>query len=333
MPRYPHGSLPGEIDGTHVHVPKRAWHLLRKDPGFLKNWNRSKADRPYHIAVSCLTRGLTDDQTVTVVRIWHQKHGNTFSEDNFRTWDLVAAAYRATPFVYRYEANAYWQEVRRIMLDTRTRQHSKLRVSYFLMNLEQATAKEIAEKTGISLKAVRNCLLVLQDSGKVVMTKFGLYRAVRSFYWDRATLVGTIDDGYVWDDDEPVLYWWGQEINKGLEDVKTGVLMIQCYDYCRDKAVWVLYDGDQEFNKAFPHPDESEWVVNEHGEVVENGTGHKFISLFPEFGPNDIVAHRNGNKFDFRKANLLVSGKRTWGNVKDEDVDYLGQLAALCPCP
>jgi len=65
------------------------------------------------------------------------------------------------------------------------------------MNLEQATAKEIAEKTGISLKAVRNCLLVLQDSGKVVMTKFGLYRAVRSFYWDRATLVGTIDDGYV----------------------------------------------------------------------------------------------------------------------------------------
>ena len=146
MPRYPHGSLPGEIDGTHVHVPKRAWHLLRKDPGFLKNWNRSKADRPYHIAVSCLTRGLTDDQTVTVVRIWHQKHGHTFSEDNFRTWDLVAAAFRATPFVYRYEANAYWQEVRRIMLDTRTRQHSKLRVSYFLMNLEQATAKEIAEE-------------------------------------------------------------------------------------------------------------------------------------------------------------------------------------------
>ncbi len=144
------------------------------------------------------------------------------------------------------------------------------------------------------------------------------------------TLVGTIDDGYVWDDDEPVLYWWGQEINERVVHIKTGVLMIQCYDYCRDKAVCVLYDGDQEFNKAFPHPDESEWVVNENGEVVENGTGYKFISLFPEFGPNDIVANRNGNKCDFRRANLLVSGKRTWATVNGEDVDYFGQLATLC---
>ena len=181
MSKYPYGSLPGEIVGTHVHIPERTWYLLRKDPGFLKNWKSAKADRPYHIALSCLTRGLTDDQTVTVVRIWHQTHGHTFSEDNFRTWDLVAAAYRATPFVYRYEANAYWQEVRRIAFDPKSRLHSKLRVSYFLMNREQATAKEIAEKTGISLKTVRNNLLALQDSGKVVMTEFGVYRAVQSF--------------------------------------------------------------------------------------------------------------------------------------------------------
>ena len=145
--------------------------------------------------------------------------------------------------------------------------------------------------------------------------------------------MGSIDDGYVWDDDDPGLYSWGQEINKGVVHIKTGVLLIECYDYCRDEAVWVLYDGNQEFSNAFPHPDESEWVVNEDGEVVENGSGLKFISLFPQFGPNDIVTHRNGNRLDFRKANLLVSGKRAWANVKDEDVDYLGQLAARYPCP
>jgi hypothetical protein len=333
MSKYPHGSLPGEIDGTHVHVPKRAWHLLRKDPGFLKNWKSPKADRPYHIALSCLTRGLTEDQTVTVVRMWHQKHGHTFSEGYFREWTLVAAGYRATPSVYRYEANEYWKEIQRIAFDPNARQHSKLRVAYFLMNTEQATAREICEKTGISLKTVRNSLLALQDSGKVVMTEHGVYRALRSFHWDHATLVGTIENGYVWDDDHPAMYSWGQEINKGLEDIKTGDLLIQCYDYCRDKAVWVLYDGNQEFSKAFPHPDESEWVVDEDGEVVENSSGLKFVSLFPEVGPNDIRAHRNGDKFDFRKANVIVTGKRRWATVKDEDVDYFGQLAALCPCP
>jgi len=47
----------------------------------------------------------------------------------------------------------------------------------------------------------------------------------------------------------------------------------------------VLYDANQRFRQLLPHPDEMEWVVNAEGMVVENGTGLKFISMFPEFEP------------------------------------------------
>ena len=329
MTQYPYGSLPGEVVGTHVHVPKRAWWLLRKDPGFLKNWNSSAIDRPYHIAVACLTRGLTHDQLMTVVRIWHLKHGHGFYEYDFMERILFYASLYATPLASLYKANEYWSEICRIEADANARQHSKLRVAYFLMNTEQATAREISQKTGIPLKTVRNSILALQDTGKVVMTEFGVYRAVQNFFWDRATLVGTIDDGYVRDDDHRAMYSWGQEINEH-ELGDDGCRRLECYDYCQDRFATVVFDGDQLFLNAFPNPGESEWVVNADGDVVENGTGHKFLSLFSEFESWDIVAHRNGNRLDFRKANLVVVGSKVCPGVKYEDVDYFGRLCALC---
>ena len=327
MTQYPYGSLPGEIAGTHVHIRKAVWWLLRKDPGFLKNWKSPAIDRPYHIAVACITRGLTHDQLMTVVRIWHLKHGHTFYEDEFMERILFYATLYAMPFASLYKANEYWSEIRRIEADAKARQHSKLRVAYFLMNTEQATAREISEKTGISLKTVRNSILALQETGKVMMTEVGVYRAVQGFNWDRTKLVGTIDDGYVWDDDHPAMYWWGQIINRRFVH-KSGALLMRCYDYCRDKSVTIVYSGDQQFRGQFPHPDESEWVLNEQGEVFENGIGHNFISVFPQFESWDIVAHRNGNNLDFREGNLVVVGTRIRPAVKDEDEDYFGRLCA-----
>ena len=327
MTQYPYGSLPGEIAGNHVHIRKGTWWLLRKDPGFFQNWNSSAIDRPYHIAVACITRGLTHDQLMTVVRIWHLKHGHGFYEDDFMERILFYASLYAVPFASLYEANEYWSEIRRIEADANARQHSKLRVAYFLMNTEQATAREISEKTAIPLKTVRNSILALQDTGKVVMTKFGVYRAVESFHWDRAKLVGTIDDGYVCDDDHPATYSWGQRINE-VERGAGGSWHLECYDYCRDLFATVVFDGDQLFLNAFPNPGESEWVVNADGDVVENGIGHKFISLFSQFESWDIVAHRNGNRLDFRKANLVVVGSKVCPGVKYEDVDYYALLRA-----
>jgi hypothetical protein len=327
MTQYPYGSLPGEIAGTHVHISKGTWWLLRKDPGFLKNWNSSAIDRPYHIAVACLTRGLTHDQLMTVVRIWHLKHGHGFYEDDFMERILFYASLYATPLASLYKANEYWSEIRRIEADANARQHSKLRVAYFLMNTEQATAREISEKTAIPLKTVRNSILALQDTGKVVMTKFGVYRAVQNLFWDRATLVGTIDDGYVWDDDDPATYSWGQIINE-YELGDDGCWRLMCYDYCRDEFRDAIFDNCPLFNPALPNPGESEWVVNADGDVVENGNGHRMTSVFAQFGPGDIVGHRNGNRLDFRKANLVVVGSKVCPGVKYEDVDYFGRLCA-----
>jgi len=196
MPKYPYGSLPGEIVG-HVHIQDDVWWLLQRDPKFLENWHSPKIDRPYHLAVACITRGLTHDQMMTVLRIWHWKHGHTFYEDDFIERTLPNASLYATPFAMKYEANKYWEEIRRIQANPKARQHSKLRVAYFLMNTAQATANEISEKTGILLKTVRNSLLALKANGKVVMPGFGVYRALQSLLWDRATLVGTVEDGYV----------------------------------------------------------------------------------------------------------------------------------------
>ena len=182
MPFFPHGSLPGESDETHVHIPKGVWWLLRKDPNFLKNWKSSHLSRRYHLTVACLTRGLSDDQTLTVLRIWHGKHAHTFYEEEF--WDKTYrfAFEYSEPYIMRHKAREYWTEIRRIQDDPKARHHSKLRVAYFLLNTVRATAREIHEGTRIPLKTVRNCLAALQADGKVQMESYGLYRADRGFF-------------------------------------------------------------------------------------------------------------------------------------------------------
>jgi hypothetical protein len=327
LPIYRYGSLPGETVGTYAHISKGEWWLLRHDPGFLENWNSSMIDRPYHIAVSCLTRGLSTEQLLTVLKIWHQKHGHTFYEDDFMQWTYPAAADYAAPFVFRHEANKYWDEIRRIESDPKARQHSKLRVAYYLMNTEQATASEIHQKTGIPRKTVRNSLATLQADGKVVMTTFGVYRAVRSFHWDRATLVGGIDDGYVFDDDHPAMHSWGQTINES-ELGDDGCWRMRCYDYCRDEFGVVVFDGGQQFLNDVSNPGECEWVIREDREVVENGTGVRFLSVFAQFGQWDVVTHKNGNNLDFRSGNLIVAGKEVRPGVLDENVDFYSRLCA-----
>jgi hypothetical protein len=264
---------------------------------------------------------------LTVLKIWHQKHGHTFYEDDFMNWTYPAAADYAAPFVFRFEANKYWTEIRRIASDPTARQHSKMRVAYYLMNTEQATASEIHQMTGIAVKTVRNSLATLQADGKVVMTTFGVYRAMRSFHWDRATLVGGVDDGYVFDDDHPAMHSWGQTINES-ELGNNGCWRMRCYDYCRDEIGVLLFDEDQQFLNDFSKPDECEWVIRADGEVVGNGTGVRFISLFPEFGQLDVVTHKNGNNLDFRKESLVVDGRELRPGILDESVDFYSRLCA-----
>ena len=328
------GAVPGEPLPSHVNIKKQMWYRLHQDPKFKENWHKREpvSKRKYHLTVCCLTRGLTDAEMLTVMWIWHKKHGLTFDEEDFWLNVYPQAAEYAYPHVMKHKADEYWKEIRRIAFDPNTREHSKLRVAYYLMNSKQATAREIHEATGIPLKTVRNCLATLQDDGKVEMAEFGVYRAVQSLHWDRATIVTMPQGSYVEDDEHPAMYSWGQTINESdLDD--DGTWRMKCYDFCRDQATKVIFDGDQQFLTYFPNPGEVEWVVNQCGNVVENGTGLTFISLFPEFEPGQTVEQRNGNQLDFRRRNLFAVKREFRPASVDEDVDYYSILCAAAGCP
>jgi hypothetical protein len=325
MPFFPYGTLPGETDATHVHIPKRVWWLLRNDPQFLKNWNSSNLSRRYHLAVACLTRGLSDDQTLTILRIWHRKHGHTFYEDEFWTKTYRYAFEYSEPFILRYKAQAYWDEIRRIQGDSKARQHSRLRVAYFLLNTDGATAKEIHEGTRIPIKTVRNCLASLQADGKVEMESYGVYVADRGFFWDRVNVVEGAQGRYTWDGEHPAMYSFAEpyEIQKSTD----GGCRMNCYDYCRDCFSTILFDVNQGFLKVFPNPGDSEWVVNSEGDVVENGTGLLFRSLLAKFEAVDVIEHGNGNRLDFSKANLKVTGRKSFSLATNEPTeDFFARL-------
>jgi hypothetical protein len=324
-----HQPPPGEVPEFYVHIPKNVWFLLHRDSKFKENWHNREplAKRRYHLTVCCLTRGLTDRQMLTVLWIWHDKHGITLDEAEF--WEKVYpfAADYARPLIMKHHANEYWADVRRIQFDPKSRQHSKLRVAYHLMNVVQATAREIHEKTGIPLKTVRNSLASLQDDGKVTMTTYGVYQAHKNFRWDRATVVADEAGTYVWEDEHPALYSWGQTINEA-EMREDGAWSLKCYDYCGDRAISVVFDGDQRFSELYPNPGEIEWVLDGDGRVVENGTGLPFTSLLPEFQPWEIVGHRNGDKLDFRYRNLIMVGSKLRSPSQREDVDFYARLCA-----
>src|SRR4051794_27042534 len=84
-----HPPPPGEVPEFYVHIPKKIWFLLHRDSNFKENWHnrRPLTKRRYHLTVCCMTRGLTDRQMLTVLWIWHDKHGLTFDEAEF--WEKV----------------------------------------------------------------------------------------------------------------------------------------------------------------------------------------------------------------------------------------------------
>jgi hypothetical protein len=326
MPFIPYGSLPGESDETHGHISKRVWWLLRKDPQFMKNWNSSHLSRPYHLTVACLTRGLSKDQVLTILRIWHRKHGLTFYEEEFWKKVYLPADEYSERFVMRYHAQRYWDEIRRIQGDPKARQHSKLRVAYYLMNKGTATAREIHEETEIPLKTVRNCLATLQKDGKARAESYGVYRAEEGFYWDRANMVEVPEGRYNLDDEHPAMFVRGVAINE-VELGDDGVCRMSCYDYCQDRFGSVLFDKDQSFRDLYSKPGDSEWVIDDHGKVMENGKGVYFLSLLGQFEGHEIVAHVNENNLDFRSSNLTVVGTKSWPKSVDEPMeDYFANL-------
>ena len=321
----PYGTLPGEADGTHIHIPKGIWWLLRKDPRFLDNWNSSNLSRRYHLAVVCLTRGLSDDQTLTILRIWYRKHGHTFYENEFWTKTYRYAFEYSEPFILRYKAQAYWDEIRRIQGDPKARQHSKLRVAYFLMNTDTATARDIQEATRIPIKTVRNCLASLQADGKVEMESYGVYVGDRGFFWDRVNVVERAEGRYTWDGEHPAMHSFAppNEVQKSTDSE----YRMNCYNYCRDCFSTVLFDLNQGFLKVFPKPEQCEWVVNSEGDVVENGTGLRFRSLLAQFEAVDMIEHANGNRLDFRKGNLKVTGRKSFPLAANEpSEDFVARL-------
>lgn len=329
MPLHPYGTLPGEAGGSHAHVPKRVWFLLHKDPKFRTNWHSPHLSRPHHLVVSCITRGVPEDQMVTIIRLWHQKHGHVFYETDFLSSVYRNAADYATPIAMKYQAEQFWKEVRRIQSDPKARQHAKLRVSYYLMNGGAATAKEIHERTGIPLKTVRNCLLALQDDGKVESKTYGVYEAVESFFWDKAN-TGLTEGGdtFSWDDEHPAMYSFAPPNESVLGP--DGIYGMRCYDYCQDRFATVMFDADQWFSAYFRNFAECEWTINSEGDIVENGRGprYSFISLFAQFETVEIVGHINGNKLDFRKANLKVIASR-WFAVSTDSAedDFFARLS------
>jgi hypothetical protein len=172
--------LPCEVvDPEWVHVKQKLWYRLRLDPGFLKRWHSPQLSNLYHLIVSCLTRGLDEKETKTVLKIWHQKHGHEFHEEEFIKWFIYAGDY-AGQFIEQYEANRYWEKIRHIQSEPKAKEHNKLRIAYFLMNTEQATIEEIATATGIALKTVRKYVAILKADGKVIMPQYGVYQAVLS---------------------------------------------------------------------------------------------------------------------------------------------------------
>jgi hypothetical protein len=327
MPFFPYGTLPGESNETHVHISGRTWFLLRRsDPHFLKNWKSAHLSRPHHLTVSCITRGVPEDQMVTLVRMWHQKHGHGFYEDDFWKRIFPPASKYALPIVLTFQAKQYWNEIRRIQSDPKARQHSKLRVAYFLMNTGTAAAKEIHKSTGIPLKTVRNCLGTLQQNGKVEVASYGVYRANRGFYWDRVNVGEGPQGRYTWDDDHPAMYSFVTP--NWVQCGEDGVSRMTCYDFCRDSFSTVLFDSDQRFLNYFPNPGDCEWVVNAEGDVVENGTGLRFLSLLDQFEKWEVVWH-TGNRLDFRKANLKVTARKSVPGVHDEpQEDFFARLCS-----
>lgn len=251
-----HQLQPWEEIGTWEHISRQDWYTLRRRPFFEKNWSAKDYGRQYPLIETCLFQGMSVEKTITVMKLWHGKHGRAFDEDDF--WRIYyAVSDKLSPTLMENAIKKYWAGIRRIQFDRRSRDHSKMRVAYFLLNVRDATARRIADAAAMPIKTVRNALAALQASGKVLQVSPGMYKAIYSTRWDRAEIVTTQEGSYVWEDDHPSLYDFGVPPN---ERTKTNM---RCWDYTKDVFVDVGVDGRSR---------ETEWVIDSSGNVVENGT-------------------------------------------------------------
>lgn len=321
----PYGSLPGENTTAFLHISDGKWFRLRQTKNFNRYWAYPSLAHASAITACCITSGLTDEEIVTVLRIWHQKHAHSFDEAQFRQNTLVRVTESARPITAKFEANRYWSEVRRVQKDNKARLHTRLRVAYFLMNTPEATVNAIHEATGTPVKTVRNCLGELQRSGKVKMTRYGVYQARQGFYWDRANVVTDGIDEAVSDEEHIAMYWWDQSVNETARS-KDGFWRVLVYDYCRDRFETVKLNVLPWLKTMDPAV--CEWVINREGEVVQNGYGVSLISSFDGYSSEYAYTHVNGDPYDFRNGNVSRIPKPTVKAEKPDEVDYFARLSA-----
>jgi DNA-binding transcriptional ArsR family regulator len=269
-------------------------------------------------------RGLSEDETYTVVSIWCKKHGRVLNVVDWEKNTYLPAWEFTFPKVQKWNANQYWKEVRRIATDPTSRLHCRLRISYFLTNeRNQPTASEITDKTGIPVKTVRYHLGKLQESGKVEMVGTGVsarYKAIVSEYWNRAD--DWKEDGFWCVDLHPELADWGQTINERTEE--NNLTIMKAYDYCKDNFVDVIYDRELDSQVH-----ELEWLINAAGDVVANGKSFEFGQRFcvPYTGRKTVL-HKNGDRLDFCHDNLTFAVATSKAATEWIEVDYLSRLLA-----
>jgi hypothetical protein len=299
-PHPPFGSLPGEIlpGVTWVNISKHKQFRLRQDPNYKKYWHSSHVDSRYYLTLCCLFKNLTDDEITTVVAMWSRFHDHEFDEEEFRAkgGDLWRAGMYAGRKLAEYQARVYWKELRRIASDRNAALHTRLRVSYVLNNREKATPREIHDATGIPLKTVQNCIRRLRTAGKVIEVGYGVYKVVKSDFWDRVWEVNPWGD--LESDDAPVRCGLVPYNEVAIQD---GTNRMEVYNYSTGCFETLMYDSVQGF---MMEPDAVEWVIDEKGGVVANGTAGTFYSTFEPKGT--LEGYRNGNPLDFRHENLII---------------------------
>lgn len=320
---------PTDTPNYVVTISNETWYKLRLDPQFPRHWNDPNAI--YHMTVLCMMKNLTLSQMLTVLYIHQKKHGRQFSVEHWQQDVYETAFWYSYPFVNKFHSDQYWSGRRRICGDKKARLHAKLRVSYYLMNVPQATIAEIAENTGIVVKTVQNSVAALKDACKVIMVDPGIYQTRQSFYWDRCGLITSPDGLHTCaddsDDEHPAMSYWGQTINERHQS--GGLTYMTVYNYTQDRMEGAVYDAGQVFDKSFPDPMETEWVVNHDGDLVANGgcygTPFRFTSLL---GLGSSVECLNGNRLDFRACNVAKKPNASLGQIHCPPVDYLANLMA-----
>ena len=252
-------AFPGEFDPiTHEHIPPKVWFRLGRSAAFKDAWRKQRGQQG-RIAFTCLMNGLTDEQIITLVRIWSKKNGIAFDERSFRDNELLSAGYACGTKVYEFAANVHWKTIRYIQRTTKARLHSRLRIAYWLMNEGPNTIRAISAGLQLPLKTVRNNIPFLVKGGEVAARSDRTYAAWTS----------TFLESQLMEQDHPALYF-------GLPNEYARDSKMFAYDYTHDRMLTVTIRRPNE------HDRETEWILNASGNVVQHG----LKTVFPET-PND----------------------------------------------